>query len=335
MTAAPGRAGPGAAPLRPPARRPVFVGGCSRSGTTLLGAMLGVGPAAVTVPEAEFKWQLFEDTGPAGAEPAKARLDTTALAHRLRDDRMFRLWDVALPSAGGSPLTYRELLDGLVGAYASRIGKPDAEVWVDHTPGNIRYGLTLHRTFPDARFLHLVRDGRAVAASVLPLDWGPNSAGQSAMYWAAQLAAGFALETALGPDVVRTVRYEDLVRDPAGTLASVCDFLGIPYRDDMVNARDYRVGAYEAEQQRLVAGPPQPDRIEAWREQLTMRQIRDFERATGELLEYLGYPLVLGAAARPPSRTENLVTILVSNGRRWTLDKVRFRRRIARSRRSS
>lgn len=335
MTAASDPTAQQAAAPRPPARRPVFVGGCSRSGTTLLGAMLGVGPTAVTVPEAEFKWQLFEDTGPAGVEPAKARLDTTALAHRLRDDRMFRLWDVDLPSTDGTPLTYRELLDGLVTGYAARVGKPDAEVWVDHTPGNIRYGLTLHRTFPAARFLHLVRDGRAVAASVLPLDWGPNSAGESGLYWATQVAAGLALEGALGSEVVRTVRYEDLVRDPARTLTSVCDFLDIPYRDDMVRARDYQVGAYEREQQRLVAGEPQPSRIEAWREELTMRQIRDFERATGELLEYLGYPLVLGAAARRPSRTEHLATMLASNGRRWTLDKVRFQRRIARSRRPS
>lgn len=312
----------------------MFIGGCSRSGTTLLGAMLGVGPAAVTVPEAEFKWQLFQDAGPPGADPATARLDLAALAHRLCDDRMFRLWDVDLPSGGGEPLTYRELLDRLVAAYAARVGKPDAAVWVDHTPGNIRFGLTLHRTFPDARFVHLVRDGRAVAASVLPLDWGPNSAGESGTYWATQLAAGLALETALGPDVVQRVRYEDLVRNPAGTLAPVCDFLGMPYRGDMVVARDYRVGAYEQQQQRLVAGPPQPGRIEAWREELTMRQIRDFEQATGELLEYLGYPLVLGAAAPRPSRTERLATMLASNGRRWTLDKVRFHRRIARSRRS-
>jgi hypothetical protein len=313
----------------------VFVGGCSRSGTTLLGAMLGVGPAAVTVPEAEFKWQLFQDAGPAGAEPAKARLDTAALARRLRGDRMFRLWDVDLPSNDRSTITYRELLDGLVSSYAARVGKPDAEVWIDHTPGNIRYGMTLHRTFPAARFLHLVRDGRAVAASVLPLDWGPNSAGESGTYWATQLAAGFALETALGPEVVMRVRYEDLVREPGRTLASVCEFLDMPFRDDMVQARDYRVGAYEKDQQRLVAGPPQPSRIDAWREDLTMRQIRDFERATGELLEYLGYPLVLGAAARRPSRTQRLVTMVASNGRRWTVDKVRFRRRIARSQRSS
>ena len=316
-----------------PPRRPVFVGGCSRSGTTLLGAMLGVGPAAVTVPEATFKWELFEDAGPAGSDPGSTRLDPSVLARRLREDRMFGLWDVDLPL--GEPLTYRGLLDGLVDSYAARVGKPDAGVWVDHTPGNIRFGLTLHRTFPDARFVHLVRDGRAVAASVLPLDWGPNSATESGLYWATQIAAGFALESALGPDVVRTVRYEDLVLDPAGTLPALCDFLGLPYRDDMLADRDYRVGAYETEQQRLVAAPPDPSRTEAWRDALAPRQIRDFERVTGELLEYLGYPVVLGAAARRASRREHLTTMLAANARRWTVDKVRFHRRVARSRSAS
>src|SRR3954467_11184607 len=161
---------------------PVFIGGCSRSGTTLLGAMLGYGPGAVAVPEAEFKWNLWSSGAVTDRGVHRDR------AKRLLDaDPKFGMWGVEAPTRLPEPATFESLLTHLVCDHAHAAGKPRPRRWTDHTPGNVRFFGTLHRHFSQARFVHLVRDGRAVAASVIPLDWGPNDAVEAATYWSTQL----------------------------------------------------------------------------------------------------------------------------------------------------
>ncbi|MFL6240524.1 MAG: sulfotransferase family protein [Actinomycetes bacterium] len=308
--------------------RPIFVGGSSRSGTTLLGAMLGVGPDRLTVPEAEFKWQLFRTSAIRPNASGEGHVvDVAAARDYLATDRMFRLWGVQIPADAPSQVDFPSFMAYLVAVFGQPAGKSGTEVWVDHTPVNIRFAQTLIDAFPDARFVHIIRDGRAVAASVLPLDWGPNDAAESALHWSTQVAAGLAAAARWGPEVVHTVHYEDLVQDPAGVLAGICAFAGLDFDESMVERRDYRLRGYELGQQDLVVQPPDPSRIDAWRSQLRPAQIRDFERVTGELLAYLGYDLVFGARAGRPTKLEHAWTRTVSTTRRVAVNKLSFRRR--------
>lgn len=306
---------PGVAP------RPVFIGGSSRSGTTLLGAMLGVGPHHLTVPEAEFKWQLWRS---GAIRDGKGLVEH--VHNNLIGDPRFALWGVDLTCVSNS-IGFADLMTHLVLGYGQAMAKPEVRVWFDHTPGNIRFGRTLHDQFPTARFVHIVRDGRAVAASVIPLDWGPNTAVEAAHHWATQVCAGLALQSWLGPERVQLVRYEDLVQEPELTLRSVCRLLDVAYTEDMVTSRDYKVQKWTAPQHRLVANAPDAARIDAWRRRLSVAQIRDFERTTGELLDYLGYTTDSGMAAGTPGRMENLGIQAWGTARRVALNKMRFRKR--------
>lgn len=301
--------------------RPVLVGGCSRSGTTLLGAMLGAAPGHLTVPEAEFKWGLFA----AGAVHDGDRVDLAGARAVLGADPKFALWDVPLPPTvpGRQTVAYADLMADLVASHAAARGRSAEAAWVDHTPGNIRFVATLARALPGARFVHIVRDGRAVAASVLPLDWGPNTAVEAARHWGLQVAAGLAAAAAYGPDVVHTVRFEDLVGDPRRTLEGVCDFAGLDFHPGMLEPRAYRVPAYTARQHRLVGERPDPSRAQAWRQQLRPSQVRAFERLTGELLDCLGYPTVYGIRAQRQPATEHYREVAVGTARRLVLDRVR------------
>ncbi len=302
--------------------RPVLVGGCSRSGTTLLGAMLGWGDGRLTVPEADFKWELY-----AAGAVACDQVDLRTARRLLHSDPKFRLWGIQPPAVDARRMAVSDLMGCLVARYAERRGGSARVAWIDHTPGNIRYVPTLRRALPGARFVHVVRDGRAVAASVIPLDWGPNTATEVARHWALQVAAGLAAAEALGPDLVHTVRYEDLVLEPERTLKSVCDFAGLAYDDRMVEERDYDLPAYTAGQHDLVRQRPDASRIEAWRDVLTSAQVRAFERLTGETLDLLGYPTVYGieAARQPPA--EHYRELAASATRRVVLDRMRRRAR--------
>lgn len=303
--------------------RPVMVGGCPRSGTTLLGAMLGVGPDVLTVPEAGFKWELMART-----ERAGGRLSGDDVRRILGRHRDGRLWGVEERSLDGvEPLDVAEVMVTLARAHGEAVDKPEPVVWVDHTPWNLKYAASLARALPEARFVHVVRDGRAVLASVRQLDWGPNTADDAAWWWAAHVAVGLAAEAALGPSRVLRVRYEDLIRHPEAVLGDVTTFADIPYDDAMVVDRDYRVHAYSAKQHRLVAHPPDRDRVDRWARELSDRQVETFERRTGDLLELLGYSPRYGVAARQPARGAASWERTLSRLRRRLIDPVRRARR--------
>ncbi len=297
--------------------RPILVGGCSRSGTTLLGAMLGWGEGRLTVPEANFKWELY-----ASGAVDQDMVDLSRARELLAGDPKFALWGIA-PVTGRGRMPFGELMSLLVERHAAALGASAHVAWIDHTPGNIRFVPTWRRVLPEARFVHMIRDGRAVAASVLPLDWGPNTATEAARHWALQVAAGLAAAGALGPDLVHTVRYEDLILKPERTLKLVCDFAGIEYDDQMVDQRDYALPAYTAGQHGLVLSRPDPGRVEAWRDVLRPAQVRAFERLTGELLDLLGYRSDYGISAARQGPVEHYRELADSALRRVVLDRLR------------
>lgn len=300
------------------APRAVFVGGCPRSGTTLLGAMLGVGPDRVTVPESLFKFRLLRALSPDG------ELDLDSAGRLLSGDERFGLWGVPVPEASGGParVRYEALVTGLVRRFAEATGKPQPAIWIDHTPGNVSYAASMARLFPESKLVHVIRDGRAVAASVLPLDWGPNTAAEAAKWWAGHVATGLAAERRF-PDRVLTVRYEDLLSEPEATLRTVCGFVDTPYEPAMVGTRDYQALAYTVTDHRLVDERPDPRRADAWRERLTDSQVGTVEHLTGELLELLRYPMRYGSRARLSSRPERLAAFAVDMARRASLDRLR------------
>lgn len=321
MTASPQSAQPDATDHPGGSRQPIFIGGCPRSGTTLLGAMLGVGPQRLTVPEAMFKFPLL-------ARADRGAISVRAAREVLRSDHRFDLWRVSVPDDEDpdAQVPVAQLLDQLVTSFGRRVDKPDATTWIDHTPGNIRFARALLDVYPDARIVNLVRDGRGVAASVMPLDWGPNRMSDAAPWWATHVAMGLALTAQLGEEQVRTVHFEDLVEHPEETLRSLCEFLDVPYDHVMVTQRDYEVDAYTVTEHSRVAQVPDPSRSRAWLDVLCPQQLEEFEYHTGELARYLGYPMLVGTGASLPPRPDRVASFLTDAVRRGVVDRLRRRR---------
>ncbi len=294
--------------MRQRALQPIFVCGCPRSGTTLLGAMLGAHPECVAIPETQF---LLDARG--AVDRGEVASSPSAVLSWIRQHPRFRLWRFEIepaafegqPSPDEDPRALEHVMRAVAGAWAERQGRTGCRFWVDHTPTHARYGSTLRRLFPQARFLHLVRDGRGVAASVAPLDWGPANPVAAARWWAEQVAHGLALESAAGEGVLR-VRFEDLVTDIEPTLRRICEHLGLELQASMRRADGFLPPGYSRRQHSLVGRAPDASRAGAWRSTLTNRQIEIFESQSGDLLRHLGYQPVFGTRARGPGRGERL-----------------------------
>lgn len=256
---------------------PVFIGGAGRSGTTLLRVMLDAHPSLAGGPE-------FKTTTDLARLYATMRKDEGILgAYRLGDGALERV--------------FRQFLSGLFAPFLAAHG---ARRLVEKTPHNILYLPELASICPDARFLHVVRDGRDVASSLVTMDWRGSDGRKVSYvtdidhafrYWTAVVAKG--ITDAQSPALrerVWTVRYEDLVREPESTLRAVLSFLGEPWSDSVLRYREIdRSNEPLEDSSKQVREPLSTASIGRWRQTASAADRALFARVGGELLRALGY----------------------------------------------
>lgn len=254
----------------------------------MLGTMLGAHPACLVVPESRFKTDVLRARGiPATPEEVLQTYRMIGSHSRFwRWGLVSKLVQTPPQKALGS---YSDLLRWLVEEYGKSADKRDGKIWVDHTTTNTHYLSTLFKLFPDAKAIHIIRDGRAVAASIMPLDWGPNTVIAAAYWWCYHVSFGLAAESALGKDRVARVRYEDLVSSPEEEMKRLCIWLGLDFHPRMIKGGSCTFPIAPKKYHPLIEQAPQPSRIHAWQETLTSPQIETFESRTHDLLGYLGY----------------------------------------------
>jgi hypothetical protein len=115
-----------------------------------------------------------------------------------------------------------------------------ARFFLEKTPDHCLDGDAILHTFPNARFIHLIRDARSVAASLLrgskgwAADWAPNTATDAAFMWAERVRAGQAIGERLGPERYLELRYEDLRSAPEDSVAGILRWLGLESLPELV-----------------------------------------------------------------------------------------------------
>ena len=270
--------------------------GCERSGTTFLGSLLGAHSRCVVTPESQFKVVVpphYKNEG---------HFDAVATFAEIRRSWHLRKWEtpISFDEAELEAIDdYGTLILKIVTRYA-QVRHPEKKMayWVDHTPNNLEHVTFLRTMFPGARFIHIVRDGRGVAASFERVEWGPDTILESACHWMKKIALGFAAAIRY-PDEVTTVRYEEILEDPEGTTRRLCDFLGLDFEVPMLAADGMVVPSYTRHQHELVGAGPERSQAESWRKKLSEREIEIFEYETGTMLEFLGYPRCFPDPRRP------------------------------------
>jgi hypothetical protein len=277
--------------------KPIFIGGCPRSGTTLLATVLGAHPLCCPVPESQFKTESLRGLPP-DPEPAQALRNLQAALRSSRFDSWRPAAERLYKNGEDQIGSYPQLIDQLVASYAALAGQREANHWIDGTPSNKNYFPTLLRLFPDARAIHIVRDGRGVANSVLKRDWGPNTVITAAWWWLGHLAHGLAAEQSLPRDRIRRVQYEALICRPKDTLVSLCEWLDLEYSERMLDSHHYTVDSRTAAFNPLATQAPRQDRAGAWKHSLSARQVEIFEAESKEMLTYLGYLMDYGSNAK-------------------------------------
>jgi hypothetical protein len=301
--------------------RPIFIVGAARSGTTLLQRMLRSHPnISSPTGESQFVVPLDRDRASFGD---LTRLDNVRRVvevmyrtnpeyletdfHGLEFD--LDLIAKALHQEG------RASIEGLIAALFELNARGENKTrWADKTPYYILHLERIKTMFPDAQIIHVIRDGRDVALSMLGrrFDLDIHNVFAAAERWKHYVDAGQAFGRHAGPDEYIQLRYEDVLSAPRETMGKLCDFLGEPYSEKIV---EFDKSSDPKSRTPLLAKPLQKNNWEKWREQMSGRQIRVFEGVAGETLNRNGYRLVdKGRALGPAERT---LYRIHSRGMRW------------------
>jgi len=240
------------------AAAPILIVGALRSGTTMFRLMLGHHSRVGYAQESEFG---FDDLGDEGFPPVE-QLHARLATHRQFLNRGFTL---------DPSLSYRDAVRDFMRQAHAQGGKERVAA-VIHS--------AFHRTpdfWPDARYVHVLRDPRDVANSCVTIGWAGNPY-FGVDTWIRAERRWDALRARVPAERLYEVRYEELVTDPEGTLGGVCRFLGVDYEPAMLRYHDDTT--YSA---------PDPRLIYQWRRKMPERVAARVEAKCGALLSARGY----------------------------------------------
>lgn len=236
-----------------------FVCGALRSGTSLTHLILDQHPEISNPGEFDF---LFDRISENGEFP-----NITEYRKWLSEHRIFQSKRLEIDST----LDFSELIDSFIAQL---------------TQSNLSLALNIHRhfdlvlsMFPEAKFIHLIRDPRDVAKSSIGMGWAGNVY-YGVDHWIETETSWRCLQEKVSPEQYLEVKFEELILSPQTVLQHVCDFIEVPYLESMLNYANN--STYSA---------PDPSLVYQWKKKLSQREVQYVESKAHELMNTLGYEL--------------------------------------------
>lgn len=273
---------------------PVFIVGCPRSGTSYLyHLLLSAGGFA----ELHTQMNVFDVLEPIYGD----------LRARQNKQRMLKEWlhtkAFQVSGLNGEEIQAKVMAECRGASDFLRIVMEEiarsqgVDRWADSTPTNVPHMLRIKRDFPDAKFIHIIRDPRDLSLSLdkkgwsRPLPWDKgNSLLAAGIYWEWIVRKGRKYGQQVGADYMET-RYEQLVQTPTVALAKIGGFLNCDLSYERIQS--HRVGSIQnpltSFKEDLKQGKFSP--VGRWREKFPPQQLARFEALIGTYMQELGYTL--------------------------------------------
>jgi len=213
----------------------------------------------------------------------------------LSDDRQFRrLWrdlrkaiggrgwrrdaGPSVESWGAKAKSVAAVFDAIMSSLATAEGK---DIWCEKTPMYVHHLRTLANAFPDARFVHIIRDGRDCAAS-FHRRWRFNAI-RTIFRWKRAVAAGRLQGASLGNRYCE-VRYERLTAMPEQCLRDLCGYLGVPFEPSILNPARVRPQMTGSSERSIARNERRAEHY------FSPKELRRLECVAGRQLAACGYP---------------------------------------------
>lgn len=197
----------------------------------------------------------------------------------------FNIDDIACRLLSEDRRTIPDIISGIFEMNAMGEGKLR---WGDKTPYYVLHLPTILEMFPQAQIIHIIRDGRDCALSMLErrMDLQIFNTYHAAHTWNKYVSAGMEFGK-YNPSVYLEIKYEEILSDPHLAMHTICDFLSEEFVESLIEFRKPKA----AIKTHMLQKPIQQGNQEKWRSKMTNRQIRIFEAMAGETLKKQSYEL--------------------------------------------
>jgi len=281
-----------------------FIVGCGRSGTSLLQSML-LSHGGITIPP---ETQFYGVCAARGSRFGDLSQDdnfkrASDWAWQLYQRRGINIDKAIYDSlAEDAPRSWSGIFLMMLTAYGIEQGTDRVgDKSIVHTAfvGEMMEG------FPEARFIHIVRDPRAVALSGIKAGFCTNFIGASISSWRTSADVNAKFAQTLGPSRYLMLRYEELVTDPEPALRQLCEFLGIEMTPEMMEHHLRKDQGWLDREKSWMENTLKPvftSSIDKWRNELSTGKVAMVEHALGDSMQTFGYELVGARTSLPGAR---------------------------------
>lgn len=278
-----------------------FVIGRPRSGTTLLRTLLDAHPNIVIPFESPLILKLAN-------KYSKIRIWNRELLNNLFDDlrvlKKFNTWliDEELLKNNllkiNHELDYQTIIKFIYSHFNPIFVKEEIKIFGDKNPHYASSINKIFSLFPDAKYLHITRDYRDNILSNLKFEFGTSRKSLLAYRWKESIIKMNKLKEKY-PNQFFTLRYEDLVEDPAQIMKSVCDILGVEYQPDILRfheKKDEVLATFPLHSlermlkfQSNLFRPINKSAVGKWKTDLEDRDVMIADMVVGDIAEKSGY----------------------------------------------
>lgn len=255
-------------------KSPIFIVGMPRSGTTLISAMISAHSSIAISPESHFISYWMKKY---------SKLDLNLFWEKFSGSKRFSYFGIDAKKTIARILsednyTYSTIFTSILQEYANKLGKSR---WGEKTPDHRLYIDLLLQWYPQARIIYMIRDPRAVCASLLSVPWGSPSPSvfRHAFRWQKSIKD---LKPWLSDPRVKVINYEALVSEPEDVMRQVCEFLDEQFQPAMLNPSEatspiINCSGWTETHLKTALKPVTTANIEKWQTTLSFSQIATVE----------------------------------------------------------
>ncbi|MEO1377475.1 MAG: sulfotransferase [Cyanobacteria bacterium J06635_10] len=271
-------------------KKPIFIVGMPRSGTTLMSAILSAHPRIAISPESHFlRYWIKRYSNKDFSDPE----NFDGFWRKFIKNERFAHFGVTPEAVKAhlktqSDLNLMTIFDSFLAEYSRVMEKPR---WGEKTPDHYQYIETLFEWYPNAQVIWMLRDPRAVVSSLAAVPWAKSCTDLHTRVWVRSLSP---MEDWAKDSRVKVVQYEKLVTETERMLCEICDFLSETYTPEMINRSQnsqpiLNHDQWERTHLQKTLQPIDSSSLDKWKSKLSIQEISIIEHlARSAMLDY-GY----------------------------------------------
>lgn len=263
---------------------PIFVIGAPRSGTTFLASSIGGHPDIVSLPELHFLFQMMEEEIVLGPLKTDRKVELLNADFYFRSLQLFDTRGQLVGCVEGKGV--KSLALDIVRRFNEKNEQKEYSLWVEHSSYSHLYIHMIKQVFPNARFVHSVRDPRAVYSSTVQVPWGYRDVVTGANAWKKVVTDILSKERYFD---VHSTKYEDLIVSPEVEMRRVSTYLDIEFDKGMLTNNGLDLPNYFGRPNVVAGEGADSARMDKWKLSLARKEIEHINAVCYDLMDKLGY----------------------------------------------